>query len=218
MAPATGTAILVLAAFVLPGFVALRYRERTYVTKEEDSPFERLLNALYFSFLTYVVIFAGAVVIGLDAADIGAFYGGERSLGAYVAFASAAFVAPLAIAEVARRWNGSQLRTTVLRRANINLAHATPSGWEHFFLQGTEAFVRVTLKDGRVVGGYFGNASFAGYTVETPDLFLEQRWALNADDWFVAPAAATRGIYLRAEAIVSVEFYAVDDPAPSPGI
>lgn len=60
MAPATGTAILLLVAFVLPGFVALRYGELTYRTKAEDTPFERLLNALYYSFLTYALIFAAS--------------------------------------------------------------------------------------------------------------------------------------------------------------
>lgn len=30
MAPATGTALLILGAFVLPGFVTLLFRERTY--------------------------------------------------------------------------------------------------------------------------------------------------------------------------------------------
>jgi hypothetical protein len=33
MAPETGTALLLLAAFLLPGFVTLLVRERTYVVK-----------------------------------------------------------------------------------------------------------------------------------------------------------------------------------------
>ena len=76
---------------------------------------------------------------------------------------------------MARQWNRSRLRESVLRRAGVSPAHKTPSGWEHFFLQGRWAYVRATLKDGRVVGGWFGPNSFAGYTAETPDLYLEQR-------------------------------------------
>jgi Family of unknown function (DUF6338) len=208
MAPATGTAILVLVAFVLPGFVALRYRERTYVTQAEDTPFERLLNALYFSFLTYVAIVAAVLVLGLDGEDIGDFYSGDRGLESYAALAAAGLVVPLLIAEIARRWDGSSARRWVLSKAGVSAVHSTPSGWEHFFQQGKRAFVRVTLKDGRVVGGYFGSGSFAGYTAETPDLYLEQRWELNEDDWFLRSADATLGVYIRAEEIVSTEFYA----------
>ena len=78
--------------------------------------------------------------------------------------------------------------------------------------QGNLAFVRVTLRDGRVVGGYFGNRSFAGYTADTPDLYLEQRWELNDNDWFQKPADRTLGVYMRAEEIVSAEFYASGAP------
>jgi hypothetical protein len=35
--------VLVIAVFVLPGFVTLLLRERTYSVRGQDSPFERLL-------------------------------------------------------------------------------------------------------------------------------------------------------------------------------
>jgi hypothetical protein len=55
VAPQTGTALLILALFVLPGFVTLLIRERTYAVRGEDTPFKRLLNALYYSALIYAV-------------------------------------------------------------------------------------------------------------------------------------------------------------------
>ena len=210
MAPATGTAILTLVVFVLPGFVSLRYGERTYVTKAEGSPFERLLNALYASSLTYaIVLSAGYLLFKLDARDIADLYNGRRALSDYVALASALFVVPLVIAEVARRWSRSEVRRKYLRWARISPVHRTPSGWEHFFLSDQSAWLRVTLNDGRVIGGYFGASSFAGYTSDTPDLYLEQRWELDDDDWFVQAAPRTLGVYVRADAIVTAEFYAV---------
>jgi hypothetical protein len=45
MALDTGTAILILGAFVLPGFITLTLRERLYIVRGEDTPFERLLSA-----------------------------------------------------------------------------------------------------------------------------------------------------------------------------
>lgn len=206
-----------LVVFVLPGFVALRYAEQTYLTRAEDSALERVLSALYFSLLTYVVIAAAAVlVLGVDARDVRELWRGEKALRAYLALSTAAIGVPLVIAELARRWNASRLRGWVLRRAAISPAHKTASGWEHFFLQGRWAYVRATLKDGRVVAGFFGPDSFAVYTAETPDLYLERRYQLNDDDWFAGPAQGTLGVYVRAEEIVSVEFYDAGAPPPRP--
>jgi hypothetical protein len=49
MAPATGTALLILVAFVLPGFITLVARETTYVMRDAATPFERLLLSLSYS-------------------------------------------------------------------------------------------------------------------------------------------------------------------------
>ncbi|MGD0453100.1 MAG: DUF6338 family protein [Solirubrobacteraceae bacterium] len=213
MAPATGTALLVLAAFVLPGFVALKHRERTYVVKADDTPFERLLSALYYSFLSYLVLGVIAVaILGASTSDVSRLWHGHAKATVYVALAAGGVLIPVTLAELARWWDGARLRGRVRTIAGLNPAHTTPSGWEHFFLRDRTCFVRVTLNDGRVVAGRFGDRSFAGYTAETPDLYLEQRWALDEKDWFAGPVAGSLGVYVRAEEIVSVEFY--DDGAP----
>ena len=154
------------------------------------------------------------MLLNADEADVIGPWRGEKAFESYLALASAALVVPLAIAELARRWSASNLRTWLLSRAGISLGHTTPSGWEHFFLQGRWAYVRATLKDGRVVGGFFGPGSFAGYTAETPDLYLERRYQLDDKDWFDEPASGSLGLYVRADEIVSVEFYDAGEPPP----
>lgn len=219
MAPQTGTAILVLVVFVLPGFVALRYAEQTYRTRADESGLERVLTALYFSLLSYIVIAAGAhLLLDVSTTDVKELWHGQKPFKSYFALAAAGLAVPLVIAEIARRWNGSRLRGWVLRKAKISAAHKTPSGWEHFFLQGRFAYVRVTLKDKRVVGGFFGPDSFAGYTTETPDLYLERRYELGEDDWFKGPAKGTLGLYIRADEIVSAEFYDAGAPPANPSL
>src|SRR5260370_912531 len=131
MAPQTGTAILVIAAFVLPGFVTLLLRERTDWVRGEDTAFERLLNALYYS------------------------------------------------------WRATEGRGLLLR---------------------------ITLDDGRIVGGFFGEESLAGYTAHTRDLFLEERWSLDEDDWFLEPVEGSRGLWISDAQIRSVEAYAPPFP------
>jgi hypothetical protein len=215
MAPATGTALLLLVAFVLPGFITLIARESTYVVRDAVTPFERLLLSLSYSVRIYGIIILGAYIGGLKSSDVAAFYHGHRALGEYIVLAALALVLlPLALAEVGRRWRQStRLRPTILRRLGISLAHSTRSGWDHFFGSNTAALVRVTLDDGRVVAGYFGERSLAAYSDETQDLFLEESWELDDDDWFVGPAPSSLGVWLSHSHVVSLEVY--DPPGDS---
>lgn len=176
------------------------------------------LSALYYSFLSYLVLGIVAVVaLGATTHDISRLWHGHAKAAAYLALAAGGVVIPMTLAELARWWTGSRVRRRIGEVAGLSPSHTTPSGWEHFFLRDRTCLVRVTLNDGRVVGGRYGEHSFAGYTAETPDLYLQERWVLDPDDWFAEPVAGSLGVYVRAGEIVSVEFY--DDgelrlPAP----
>jgi len=68
--------------------------------------------------------------------------------------------------------------------------------------------LRVTLKDGRVVGGYFGDGSLAGYSEHAQDLFISERWSIDlGSDWFVEAARGTEGLWIARDEIASIEFY-----------
>jgi hypothetical protein len=211
MAPATGTAILVLAIFVLPGFVTLLLRERSYAIPGEQTPFERLLNALAYSGIVYAGLLLPALVVRVTKADIASFYNGGWSLGAYVVVALLGFGAlPALIAQAGLRWHNSKRREAVLRKLGISPAHSTPSGWDQFFGSGQRALVRITTVDGRVVGGLYDADSLAGYSQQNQDLFLEERWELNDSQWFVGPAPGTLGVWVAAQSIVSLELYDIE--------
>jgi hypothetical protein len=215
MAPETGTALLVIAVFVLPGFVTLLMRERTYRVRDQDSPFERLLNALYFSSIVYTVIGLGWPVEGLDPADLSRLYSGEGGVRAYLLLGLLGlFVLPVAIAELGRRWQKSRnVRPWLLSRLGIDISHGVPAGWEQLFQEslaantGSGLMLRVTLEDGRVVGGYFGDKSLAGYTARTRDLFIEERWFLDSQNWFEKPVEDSAGLWIAEDRILSIEAY-----------
>jgi Family of unknown function (DUF6338) len=79
--PATGTALLILVAFVLPGFVCLLVSERTHVVRDTSSGFERTLLALYYSTLSYAILTLIAWLAGYDRKDITHLYRHEQSIG-----------------------------------------------------------------------------------------------------------------------------------------
>jgi hypothetical protein len=211
MAPATGTAILILLVFVLPGFVALLLRERSYVVRGEETPFERLLNALFYSALIYALVISGGFLLGLDKHDLVDFYEGRKELGEILAAALlVALLMPAAIAQAGVRWRASErVRPAVLSALGVSVGHSVRSGWNQMFGQGGTALIRVTLKDERVIGGYYGPGSLAGYSEHTQDLYISQRWELDDDAWFVQPAPSTLGVWLPHDNIASVELYEV---------
>ena len=218
IAPATGTALLLLVAFVLPGFATLVTRESTYAIKEASTPFERLLLwLLSYSVRIYGILLLAAWLLGWNNHDISILYHGKQPLRDYVVLAFLGlFAFPVVLSECGRFWRRSKkIRPWLLRRLAINTAHSTPSGWEHFFSSNTTALVRATLDDGRVVAGYFGDRSFAAYTADTQDFFLEEeRWELDADAWFVRPAPLSFGIWVPHEHIVSLEVYSPPGDQP----
>jgi hypothetical protein len=209
----TGNALLVIAVFVLPGFVTLLMRERTYRVRDQDSPFERLLNALYFSSIVYLVLAMGGVVNGLGHEAISRLATGDEPVQSYLFLAVIGlFVLPVSIAEVGRLWHRSRrLRPRFLRRIGIDPGHGMPAGWEQLFQEALRThhglMLLITLEDGRVVGGYFGEESLAGYTARTRDLFIEQRWTLDGEKWFERPAEGSLGLWISEEQINSIEVY-----------
>jgi hypothetical protein len=193
---------------VLPGFVTLLIRERAYTVPTEKTPFERLLNALYYSTLVYALTLAVALAVGFRKHDVVALFRGQQALGATFGVALViGLVVPAVIAEAGLLWRNSDRRPRVLEKLGVSPAHDVDSGWNQAFSSISAAFVRVTTHDGRVIGGAYGRGSLAGYSEQAHDLYLRQRYELDDDDWFNAPAPRTLGVWIPKENIASVEFY-----------
>lgn len=209
MAPETGTALLVLVGFVLPGFVALLIGERTHIVPVRNrTPFELLLIATYYSVVCWGIIALASWPFGLDRADLRRMYR-EESLGKLAALGLlAVLVMPALVATAARLWKRSEkLRPLVLKWLRVHEGHSIPTAWDELFGRRRPALVRAVLSDGRVIGGFYGSNSFPGYGEESQDLLLETRWALDDDHWFSAPAPGSHGVWLSAGSIVSLELY-----------
>jgi hypothetical protein len=209
----TGTAILILGAFVLPGFITLTLRERLYIVRGEDTPFERLLSALLYSAIIYGVLLATAHLAGLQKSDLIEFRNGEKPLSADLLAASAILlVLPGFIALLGSRWMSStSLRPWLLRLAGSSEAHSSTSAWNILFSELGPCLVRATLTDGRIIGGLYDQSSVTGYSEQSRDLYLSQRWELNDEDWFVGPMNQSFGIWLSDSSIVSLEFHGSGD-------
>lgn len=209
MTPATGTALLLVGVFVLPGFVTALFRERTHIVRDTETPFDRLMLALFYSALIYALVFVVAVVLGADREDIVDTYRGRGHLWVLIGIGAAvSLLLPLAIALLGTRWRRSKkLRRGVLKWIGVSDAHSIRSGWNAMFAQPGTVMVRVVLKSGEVIGGWYGMGSLAGYSEHGGDLYISERWTLDDDDWFIAPAPDTLGTWIAGTEIQSVQLY-----------
>lgn len=218
--PATGTAVLILVGFVLPGFVAVLLKERLYEVRGEESTFDRLLTTVYYSLLVYLLpgsaVALMAALGALDSADLERFARGHSPLWLTGLIAVAVLLVLPALAAVgAWVWMNSGARERLYSSSGrLNAEHRTQTSWDFAFDHEQDLLLLVELKDGSRVAGYYGKRSHSGYGTRTRDLFLEERWDISDDDGSISRPPADRhsvGIWIDADEIRLVDHYAMSD-------
>ena len=82
-----------------------------------------------------------------------------------------------------------------------------PTAWDAFFDRRDPCFLLVHLKDGQVIGGYFGLNSFAGAFPHEGDVYIEAVYKLNEDGHFADAVEDTRGVLLRKDEYTYIELF-----------
>ena len=218
--PATGTALLILVVFVLPGFVAVLLKERLYEVRGEESTFDRLLTTVYYSLLVYLLPVLVVVTLSvsgiLDRSGLDQFTSGRSPvwLSGLVGI-TVLIVLPTLAALGAWQWISSSWRRRLYASSDrLNPEHRTQTSWDFAFDHDQDLLLVVELKDGSRVAGYYGKRSHSGYGSRTRDLFLEERWDVSADDGSISRPPAERhsvGIWIGADEIRLVDHYAMSD-------
>jgi hypothetical protein len=209
MPPATGPALIILVAFLLPGFVTVWLQENTYRRSEDPTALDRLLRILYYSVWTYLLLALAALILGIDRAYVEDLYKQNEGDPAELVWRGALLIlVPSAIIATATRfWYRSKLQSWAIKRARINEHHLEPSAWDFFFRKRMGAYVRVTFKDGHQLLGFYGPDSFAAYAKDGRDLFLECVYAPDAEGWFGPKRVGSTGAWVDAREVVYIEFY-----------
>jgi hypothetical protein len=209
MPPATGTALILIVAFALPGFVTVLIQERTFKTAEDPTPLDRLLRILYYSLWSYLLLAVAALVLGVDRAYVEHLYRAHKGDPAELVWRGAlvVLVPSLVIATATRLWSGSSPQARMLGWLKINERHEQPTAWDYFFRQRRNVYARITTTGGGRVLGFYGARSFAAYAKDGRDLYLERIYSPAAQEWFGPEIPHNRGVWVKTDDIVSIEFY-----------
>lgn len=207
-APSTALQVVLLVLFVLPGvtYQFLRERWRGPVPGERNLG-ERVLRAVTASILldSLYAIAAGPQLLRLARGGKSTGWDGisqqPRVVGLWALLLFV--VVPALAAGGVSLWQRRRLPARF---------RGTPTAWDHMFRNCGSCFVRVRLKDGTWVGGWYGSGSYATSYPEPAELFLESAWRMNPDGSFAQRISGTAGLHVRSADADVVELLQPPEP------
>jgi len=119
---------------------------------------------------------------------------------AAVVFVIAPIVWPLAFVFLVKR---------PLLRRYVQLPY--PSAWDFFFDRRADCFVLIHLKNGQMIGGYYGPNSYATSFPDHGDIYLEAVYRVDATGTFVEPIESTEGLLISRDGYSYIELLGVAD-------
>ena len=208
--PSTLQQIILLVLFVLPGitYQFVRERMRGPVPGERDLA-ERVLRALTASIVLdalYLIAIGPWLVHLIKPSGRPWFAAAAAEPRQAAAVSLALFFAIPATAALAVGM--------IERLRHPSRFDPVPTAWDGAFRERSTGFVRVRLKSGTWVGGWYGRRSRASAYPNPPDLYLESGYVMLDDGTFGPRVQATGGVYVSMTDVEVLEFVEAADTKP----
>jgi len=203
--PTTINQVLILVAFVIPGFVLIRVKRLSYPSAEES--FQRmLLDSLTLSCIVHGLtspVWYWCYASGAH---------GRRPVAFGVVVFAILFAVPVLLGLLYNLLAASG-RARWLREL-LNIPDPLPTAWDYYFRKKPGCWVRVILKSGQVIAGLFGPSSFASSFPQKQDLFLEKLLSLDEDGMVAGWADDSAGALVKMEEVERLEFFEIEGMTP----
>jgi hypothetical protein len=185
--------LFVLLFIIFPGLVAMRVYRLLIPTKSMD--WQNAIHEASF-WGTVNVLLAIPLIVVVD-----------WLIGAYIRRESL-FVIPVltaVILPIVLRWlyNWSFLRYYLLS--------PHPSAWDYYFSLRKRCFVLVHLKNGQLIGGYYGDNSFASAYPEKMSIYLEQMIYVDEEGRFGDYVKDSLGIIIDSDTFDYIEVFEIQE-------
>ena len=178
--------------FVVPGFVGLKTYELLFPGEAKDSS-KQLVDAIAYSCLNYGLLFLPIVLIeGID-------FVGKWLYLYFIFYFFVLFLSPVIIVFIWRKIRQTQF-------IQKNAPHPTSKPWDFVFSKRESYWVKVTLKDGTLIGGRYSDKSFASSAPAPEQIYLEEVWVLNNKGGFERKKNDTAGVIVLSSEISHIEF------------
>jgi len=195
--PTSIQAVIVIALFLMPGFIARTVLASIYPTSEPSEA--RLgLAAVTLSCVNYG-IWSWLVILSWQKH----WYKSDGFL-AFLALLILFLSPVVGTLAVVKLMQTSAFRSV---RETFGIRHPAPKAWDYFFGRGAACWIIATLKSGRVIGGYYGNESFASSFPHEEDLYLELLCDMTPEGRLNGITPLTVGGIIRMEDVQLLEFF-----------
>jgi hypothetical protein len=196
---ATSPEVLVLALFLLvPGFVFIRVLDSLHPGRRLSTG-QQIIDVGFWSVANLAVWFLPTLI--LLQLGPGLPYLLYRLL-LFVLILLGIFGTPLLLAYILHRL---ELRGTLKNWGTK--PSPTPSDWVFSHEAGKHYYVRFHRKEGKDLGGYFGENSFAGASANGKEIYIEEVWRLDEDGRFIERVEGTQGAIVHREDCDLIEFF-----------
>jgi hypothetical protein len=203
--PSSTAAVLIIVAFVMPGFIASRIVSFT-LPGTEPSDGRLVLTSITLSCLNYAVLSPLLVSAWLDK-----WY--ENSLAIATLAFCVLFVSPVLMGLLIPQIVESEWGKGI--RERFQMMHPVPKAWDYFFRLRQTCWVVATMKDGHVLAGWYGTNSFASSFPAEEDLYLEKTCNLSPEGRILQVRELSQGAIIRMEEVRMLEMFESPSSASS---
>jgi Family of unknown function (DUF6338) len=198
--PQTAQQILILLLLVLPGFFYQGARERLHGPAPGGVEITRRLARAIAASVVFDAIYL--VAIGPWLVELMAPQGGvvtglafrPRQTGLSILVLIVGIPTAVALGEF-----------RLSRRARRGRFADAPTAWDGLFRDRSECLVRIQLKSGGWVGGWYSTSSWASSFPQPADLYLQAQYVMRADGTFGPLLPGTGGVYVNGSEIEVLE-------------
>lgn len=187
--------LLLFIAFIIPGFVAIKFYCLLHPNDKVDSS-TQVIDSLAYSCVCYALV-------GLPIIEFREHFETLPFYFLWFLVFGVLLVLPCVLAFIF-----SKIRQ--LEVLQKNAPHPIQKPWDFVFQQRKWYWVIVEITDGKRIGGKFASDSFASSYPAEEQIYLEECWHLDNEDSFTRPRGGTSGILISSSQIKTIEFFNYD--------
>ncbi|CAM2855260.1 DUF6338 family protein [Pseudoalteromonas distincta] len=186
--------LILFILFVIPGFIAMKFYSMLVAPDAYRDSSKQLVDAIAYSCFNYAIPFP--IILYFEKIKLI-----DSSPNGYIFF----YFFLILIFPIVLTYIWHKIRSCPRLRQKVT--HPAGKPWDFIFSkQNKTYFIKVTLKDGKVVGGFYGENSFSSSSPNPEQLFLEQTWIISDKGKFERPKNDSAGIIILTNEVSHIEF------------
>ena len=183
--------LVLFLAFVIPGFISIKIYDLLAPSNKIDSS-KIIIDAIAYSSINYAFLSIPIYLVEQNKIN-------QTHEHLYLIFYFfVLFISPILLALF---WKWLRGRDFIQN----NLPHPIAKPWDYIFSQRKSFWVKVTLKNGNVIGGKYSEKSFASSTPSKEQIYLEETWIINDKGGFERKKERSNGIIVMSDEISHIE-------------